>query len=210
MAELSIGVLVSGRGSNLQAILDAERRGELPGCRVRVVISDNPQAPALDRARERGVSAVALDPGRFPDRRTFYDEMLRELEAHDVRLVCLAGYMRRVPGRVVARYRWRMMNIHPSLLPSFPGLEPQRKALEHGVKVSGCTVHFVDEELDTGPIILQAAVPVYEDDTVSSLSARILEQEHRIYPEAIRLFAADRLQVEGRRVRILPQGGQEK
>lgn len=200
---LSIGVLASGRGSNLQAILDAVSTRQLPNCRVAVVISDNPKAQVLERAKQVGVDAVGLDPSRFADRKSFYDQVLEELSQRSVHLVALAGYMRRIPSRVVKAYRWRMMNIHPSLLPSFPGLEPQLRALEHGVKVTGCTVHFVDEELDTGPIILQAAVPVLDDDTVSSLSARILVEEHRIYPEAIRLFSEGRLRVEGHRVVVV-------
>ncbi len=200
---LRVGVLASGRGSNLQAILDAAARGELPA-QVVVVVSDRGDALALERARAAGVPAVFVDPARYPSRADFEAEIARLLEAHGVELVVLAGYMRVLGPAFVAAFRNRIMNIHPSLLPAFPGLHAQRQALEHGVKVAGCTVHFVDEGVDTGPIILQAAVPVLEDDTEESLAARILEQEHRLYPEAIRLYAAGRLRVEGRRVRILP------
>jgi len=204
---IRLAVLASGRGTNLQAIIDACERGQIDA-EVTVVVSDNPDAYALERARKHGIEALYIPPGGRPA--TLEPEREREyietLNRYKVDLVCLAGFMRVVPPRFVEAFRWRMMNIHPSLLPSFRGLEAQKQAWEYGVKIAGCTVHFVDEGVDTGPIILQAAVPVMEDDTPESLAARILEQEHRIYPQAIQLFAEGRLVVEGRRVRILPPG----
>ena len=201
---LRVGVLASGRGSNLQAILDASERGEIPA-RVVVVLSDREEALALQRARDRGIPAIWVNPKAFPDKAAYEETLLSHLREHDVGLVALAGYMRLVGPTLLRAFPHRIMNIHPALLPAFPGLHAQRRALEHGVKVAGCTVHFVDEGVDTGPIILQAAVPVLEDDTEETLAARILEQEHRIYPQAIRLFAQGRLTVEGRRVRISPE-----
>lgn len=199
---LRIGVLASGRGTNLEAVLEACERGEIPG-RVVVVLSDRKGALALERARRRGIPAIHVSPRSFA-RREEYDLRLAELlRQHEVDLVVLAGYLRYLTPPFVEAFRYRAINIHPSLLPAFPGLEAQRQALEYGVKISGCTVHFIDEELDHGPIILQAAVPVREDDDVASLSERILREEHRILVEAVRLFAEGRLQVEGRRVRIL-------
>lgn len=203
---LRVTVLASGRGTNLQALLDAARQPGYPA-RVVQVISDNPEAPALQRARAVGVPAKALPFSSFPTPAAYHAALARALEESDPGLVALAGYLRRIPPDLVEAYRWRMMNIHPSLLPAFPGLRAQAQALRHGVKVSGATVHFVDEGLDTGPIILQEAVPVREDDTVETLSARILAVEHRLYPAAVRLFAEGRLVVEGRRVRI--RGGGE-
>lgn len=198
---LRLGVLASGRGSNLQAIIDAIGRGELRA-EVCVVLSNRPGALALERARQAGIPAVVVDQAAYADQDAFEQRLIEVLKGHGVDLVVLAGYMRILGGGFVAAFPGRIMNIHPALLPAFPGLGAQRQALDHGVKVSGCTVHFVDEGLDSGPIILQAAVPVLEDDTVDSLSARILEQEHRLYPEAIRLFAEGRLHVEGRQVSI--------
>ena len=204
---LRIGVLVSGRGSNLQAIIDATEAGRLDG-QIVVVVSDRADALALERARKHGIKAVFLDPKAYADREASDRALLGVLAEHRVELVCLAGFMRVLSPTFVAAYRNRIMNIHPALLPAFPGLHAQRRALEHGVKVSGVTVHFVDEGVDTGPIILQAAVPVLEDDTEDTLSNRILEQEHRIYPEAIRLFAEGRLMLSGRRVLIREARGE--
>ena len=197
-------MLASGRGTNLQAILDACARGELPA-RVVLVLSDRASAMALQRARAAGVAAEHVSPKAFPDRESFDREISRRLEAAGVELVCLAGFMRLLSPWFVQRWRHRVMNIHPSLLPAFPGKEAQRQAVEYGVRISGCTVHFVDEGMDSGPIILQAAVPVEADDTPETLAERILPHEHRLYVEAIRLFCQGRLVVEGRRVRILPQ-----
>jgi phosphoribosylglycinamide formyltransferase-1 len=198
---LAVGVLASGRGSNLQAILDAIAAGRCPA-RVAVVVSDRKDAPALDRARASGVPARHLDPGAYPDREAFDRAVAEVLTAHGVELVCLAGYLRLLSPAFVAAFRGRILNVHPALLPAFPGLHAQRQALAHGVRVSGATVHLVDEGLDTGPIVLQATVPVEDDDTEATLTARILREEHRLYPEAIRLYAEGRLAVEGRRVRV--------
>lgn len=200
---LRLGVLVSGRGTNLQAILDACRSGAIPA-RVVLVVSDRAGAPALERARRAGVPAAFVDPRGFPDRVAFDLHVADRLAASGVELVCLAGFMRILSPAFVQRFRHRILNVHPSLLPAFPGKDAQRQALEYGVKVSGCTVHLVDEGVDTGPIVLQWAVSVHEDDTEESLAARILEHEHRLYVEAIRLYAEGRLDLEGRRVRILP------
>lgn len=203
MAEprLPVGVLASGRGSNLQAILDAIAAGRCPA-RVTVVLSDRRDAPALERARRAGVEAVHVDPARSSDRAAFDRAIQDVLEKHAVELVCLAGYLRLLTPGFVAAFRGRILNVHPALLPAFPGLHAQRQALAHGAKVTGATVHLVDEGTDTGPIVLQAAVPVRDDDTEATLAARILIEEHRLLPEAIRLFAEGRLDVRGRRVHI--------
>ena len=198
---LRVGVLASGRGSNLQALLDASARTDYPA-EVVVVISDRERAAALDRARAAGVEALFVNPKDFGDRESFDLALVRELTARRVGLVCHAGFMRILSVPYVRAFAGRAMNIHPSLLPAFPGLHAQRQALEHGAKVAGATVHFVDEGVDTGPIVLQASVPVHPDDTEESLSARILVEEHRLYPEAVRLFAKGRLEVVGRRVII--------
>ncbi|TMQ15563.1 MAG: phosphoribosylglycinamide formyltransferase [Candidatus Rokuibacteriota bacterium] len=196
---LAVGVLASGRGSNLQAILDACARPEFPA-RVVVVISDRERALALERARAAGVEALWINPKDFTDREAFDLALVRELQARQVGLVCQAGYMRILSPVYIRAFAGRSLNIHPSLLPAFPGLHAQRQALEHGVKVAGATVHFADEAVDSGPIVMQAAVPVAPDDTEETLSARILAEEHRIYPEAIRLFAEGRLRIVGRQV----------
>ncbi len=198
---LRLAVLASGRGSNLQAILDAGADAGFPA-RVVVVVSDRERAPALDRARAHGVEAVFVDPKAHGDRAAFDAAVMALLDARAVDLVCLAGYMRLLSPAFVRSYAGRLLNVHPSLLPAFPGLAAQRQALDHGVRITGATVHFVDEGLDTGPIVLQAAVPVRDDDTEESLSARILVEEHRLYPQAIRLFAEGRLRVSGRRVTV--------
>lgn len=202
---LRLGVLASGRGSNLQAIIDAIEAGSL-SAQIAVVISNKKDVQALERARKHGVLDVFLDPKPFtgrPDAREAYDRAILDvLRKYDVELVLLAGYMKIVTPVLINAYENRMMNIHPSLLPAFPGLDVQKKALEWGVKIAGCTVHFVTEGVDEGPIIIQAAVPVLDGDTPETLAARILEQEHRIYPRAVQLFAEGRLTVEGRRVRV--------
>lgn len=207
---LRLAVLASGRGTNLQAIMDAcagrgGAAGGLPGAEVALVLSDRPSARALERARAAGIPAVVLRPRDFPGRAEHDRAVAAAIEAHRIGLICLAGYMRLLGPDFVALHRGRIINVHPALLPAFPGLDVQRQAIEHGVKVTGCTVHFVDEGLDSGPIIVQRAVPVLEGDTVETLSARILEQEHLAYVEAIRLFAAGRLRIEGRRVRVLEE-----
>ncbi|OLA97505.1 MAG: phosphoribosylglycinamide formyltransferase [Candidatus Rokubacteria bacterium 13_2_20CM_69_15_2] len=198
---LGLGVLASGRGSNLQAILDACARPDFPA-RVVVVVADRERAPALEHARQHRVPAIWLNPKDFGDRAAYDEALRRLLDEHRVGLVCLAGFMRILTPGLVRAYAGRIMNVHPSLLPAFPGLAAQRQALEHGVRVAGATVHFVDEGVDTGPIILQASVPVHPDDTEETLSARILVEEHRLYPEAIRLFAEGRLTIAGRKVLI--------
>jgi len=200
-APLRLAVLASGRGSNLQAIIDAITEGRLHAV-LALVISNKAEAPALERARKHGAPAVFLDPKATPGRDAYDAVILEHLRQHDVGLVALAGYMKIITRVLIDAYAGRIMNIHPSLLPSFPGLQAQQQALDWGAKMSGCTVHFVEEGVDTGPIIQQAAVPVLEGDTAESLEARILAQEHRIYPEAIQLFAEGCLTVEGRRVHI--------
>ncbi len=201
---LKIGVLVSGRGSNLQAIIDAVSSKKI-NVEIAVVISNVPGAAALERARKHGIKAVVIDGREHSDRSSYDIQVIKTLEENKVGLVCLAGYMKLLSPELVQHFRGRIMNIHPALLPAFPGLHVQRKALEYGVKFSGCTVHFVDEGCDTGPIIIQAVVPVLDNDTEESLSARILDEEHRIYPEAIRLFSEGKLKIEGRRVKIEKQ-----
>jgi phosphoribosylglycinamide formyltransferase-1 len=196
---LRVGVLASGRGSNLQALLDATRVPGFPA-RIAVVIADRERAAALQRAASAGVPAVFVDPKAHGDREAYDTALLAGLERHGVELVCLAGFMRILGGDFVRRLRGRLVNIHPSLLPAFPGLHPQRQALEHGVKVAGVTVHFVDEGVDTGPIIAQASVPIRDDDTEESLSERMLVEEHRLYPDVVRRIAEGRLQLAGRRV----------
>lgn len=199
--KVRIGVLASGRGSNLQAIIDAIEAGKLDA-RIVLVLSNKKDAAALERARKHGLADVFLDPKPFagqPDSREAYDRaVLDVLRKHDVELVLLAGYMKIVTPVLVKAYENRMMNIHPSLLPSFPGLDAQKQALDHGVKLSGCTVHFVTDGVDEGPIIIQAAVPILEGDTPEALAARILVEEHKIYPKAVQLYAEGRLSVSGR------------
>ena len=193
-----LGILISGRGSNFEAIADQVAAGAIPA-EIAVVVSNRPTAAGLEAARRRGLTAVSL-PSRGLDREV-YDRMLwEELERYSVDLVCLAGFMRLLSASFIRRYPNRILNIHPSLLPAFPGLDAQHQAIEHGVKISGCTVHFVDEYLDAGPIVLQAAVPVLDVDTSETLSARILTEEHRIYSEAIRLVLAGNYEFSGRRV----------
>ncbi len=198
-ARLKVGVLVSGRGSNLQAIIDASEAGRI-GAVVAIVISDVADAFALQRARTHGIEAAFVDPRLFKTRESFDSAIIDLLRKREVDLVCLAGFMRLLSPHFVREFRNRIMNIHPALLPAFPGLHAQRKALQHGTKISGCTVHFVDEGTDTGPIIIQAVVPVLDDDTEETLSARILAYEHNIYPRAIQLFAEGRLEIRSRRV----------
>ncbi|MDP3940136.1 MAG: phosphoribosylglycinamide formyltransferase [Deltaproteobacteria bacterium] len=202
---LRVGVLASGNGSNLQAILDASASGGIDA-RVVVVISDKPEAFALARARRAGVPAVVIEKKNFASREKFDVRLVEILREHEVELVCLAGFMRILTPVVINAFPQRMLNIHPSLLPAFPGLDVQRKALEHGVRFSGCTVHVVDEGCDTGPIVIQAVVPLAPDDTPASLAARILDQEHRMYPAAIQLFAEGRIEIEGRRVSVRDAG----
>jgi phosphoribosylglycinamide formyltransferase-1 len=197
-----VGVLISGRGSNLQALIDAERAGALGGT-IGLVISNVAGAAGLERARAAGIPALVCAHGGRT--RAEHDgELAERLRAAEVELVCLAGYMRLLSPAFIRGFAGRILNVHPSLLPAFPGLDAQRQALEHGVKVSGATVHLVEEALDAGPIVLQEAVPVMDDDTVETLAARILEAEHRIYPQAVRLVLEGSLRVDGRRTRRVP------
>lgn len=193
-----LGILLSGRGSNFEAIADQVAAGRIPA-EIAVVISNRPEARGLDVACRRGLKAVCI-ASKGLDREAYDRLLIQELEADRVDLVCLAGFMRLLSASFVRAFPQRVLNIHPSLLPAFPGLDAQKQAVEHGVKISGCTVHLVDEFLDAGPIVLQAAVPVLDEDTVESLSARILAEEHRIYSEAIHMMLRGNLRIEGRRV----------
>lgn len=196
---LALGVLVSGRGSNLQAIIDAIESGRL-AARIACVVSDREDAYALERAANHGIKAIVLGPAGYASRQEYDGALVECLKNNGVELVCLAGFMRILTPVVIEAYPQRILNIHPSLLPSFPGLKVQRKALEHGVKFSGCTVHYVTEDVDAGPIIIQAMVPVLDDDTEGRLAERILAEEHKIYPQALQWIAEGRLHLKGRRV----------
>ena len=198
---LPLGILVSGRGSNMEAIADAIAAGEVPA-RIQVVISDRPQARAMDLARQRGLKALSLAPGAFPSRQAYDLALAAALKEEGVKLVVLAGFMRLLSQDFLDHFPGRVINIHPALLPAFPGINAQRQALDYGVKYSGCTVHFVDAGTDTGPIIAQAVVAVRDDDTPETLAARILVEEHRLYPEVIKWLAAGRVELQGRRVRV--------
>jgi phosphoribosylglycinamide formyltransferase-1 len=197
----AIAVLISGSGSNLQAILNASERGEIP-CRVGIVISNKADAYGLVRAEKHGVPTEVVDHRGFSTREEFDAKLVEIIRGSGAELVCLAGFMRVLTPVFVRAFPHRILNIHPALLPSFPGTHGPGQALSYGVRFSGCTVHFLDEGVDTGPIIVQAVVPVYDEDTVETLAARILVQEHRIYPMAIRLFFSGKLKIEGRRVRV--------
>jgi phosphoribosylglycinamide formyltransferase-1 len=193
-----LGILLSGRGSNFLAIADAIAEKRLPA-EIALVISNRPDAPGLAAAMERGIHAVSF-PSKGLDREQYDRQLIEELRAHNVDLVCLAGYMRILSGYFIREFPMRILNIHPSLLPAFPGLDAQHQALVHGAKIAGCTVHFVDEGLDSGPIVAQASVPVLDEDTAESLSTRILREEHRLYSEAIALIVSGNYRIEGRRV----------
>jgi phosphoribosylglycinamide formyltransferase-1 len=193
-----LGILLSGRGSNFLAIADAIAEKRLDA-HIACVISNRPDAPGLAAALERGIHAISV-PSRGLDREIYDRQLIDGLRAHHVDLVCLAGFMRLLSGHFIREFPQRILNIHPSLLPAFPGLDAQHQALAHGVKIAGCTVHFVDEGLDSGPIVAQASVPVLDDDTSDSLSARILKEEHRLYSEAIALVLSGQYRIEGRRV----------
>ena len=193
-----LGILISGRGSNFEAIADNVAAGKIDAA-IAVVISNRPEARGLEIARQRGLHAVSI-PSKGLDREVYDRMVVEELRRNSVDLVCLAGFMRLLSAYFVQQFPLRILNIHPALLPAFPGLDAQEQAIEHGVKISGCTVHFVDEKLDAGPIIVQAAVPVLDTDTADTLSARILREEHRIYSEAIRVVLSGEFEVVGRRV----------
>lgn len=194
-----LGILLSGRGSNFEALADSVAAGRIPNAEVAIVVSNREGAPGVERARQRGIAARVI-PSKGLQREEYDKLVVAALKEKQVDLVCLAGYMRLLSPGFVAEFRGRILNIHPSLLPAFPGLEAQRQALEHGVKFSGCTVHFVDENLDAGPIVAQAIVPVLDGDTAETLSERILKEEHRIYTEAVKMVLEGKLRIEGRRV----------
>jgi phosphoribosylglycinamide formyltransferase-1 len=201
---LPVGILASGSGTNLQAIIDAIEDGQVPA-EIRVVVCNRPQAKALERAERHGLPVEVVDHKAYPSREAFDERVVEVLREKEVELVCLAGFDRLLSPVFIRAFPERILNIHPALLPSFPGLHAQRQALEYGVRIAGCSVHIVDEKTDHGPIVIQAAVPVYSDDSLDSLTERILAEEHRIYPEAICLFAEGRIRVEGRRVRIIDE-----
>jgi len=204
-APLRLGVLVSGGGTDLQSILDAVAAGRLDA-EVRLVLSNRPKAGALERAARAGVPGLCISHKPFETREAFEEAMLGALRQHGVEWVALAGFMRVLTGHFLRAYPGRVVNIHPALLPAFPGVDAQRQAFEHGVKLTGCTVHFVDEGVDTGPIIGQAVVPVLEGDDVEALRHRILEEEHRLYPRVLQLLAEGRVVREGRRTRVAVGG----
>lgn len=201
MGILNLGVLASGRGSNFQAIIDEIESGRLKAT-IKVLIVDNPDAYAIERAKRHSIEYLYLNPKDYGSKDEYFSAIAEELKKREVELVILAGFMRIVRRPLIEAYRNRIMNIHPALLPSFPGLHGQRQAVEYGVRISGCTVHFVDEGMDTGPVIIQAAVPVSPYDSEETLSERILRLEHKIFPEAIRLYAEGRLKITDRRVMI--------
>jgi phosphoribosylglycinamide formyltransferase-1 len=199
-----IAVLLSGRGSNFEALADSVDQGRIPNAEIAIAISNREGAPGIEKAKSRGIPAQVI-PSKGLQREEYDQLVVAAIQAAKADLVCLAGYMRLLSPVFVAAFRNRILNIHPSLLPAFPGLEAQRQALEHGVKFTGCTVHFVDENLDAGPVILQAIVPVLDADTPETLSRRVLNEEHRIYTEAVRIVLEGRYRIEGRRVLILPE-----
>ncbi len=196
-----LAVFVSGSGSNLQAIIDAK----VPTVEIALVFSNNPNAYAIERIKKYGISSLVIDHSGYSSREDYEKEILRSIESYNIDLIALAGFMRILSPYFVSRFKNRIMNLHPALLPAFAGINSVKRALEYGVKYTGCTVHFVDEGVDTGPIILQSVVPIFENDTEDSLLERIHEEEHRIYPEAIRLFSEGKLKIRGRRVSIESQ-----
>jgi phosphoribosylglycinamide formyltransferase-1 len=199
-----IGVLLSGRGSNFEALAESVAAGRIPNAEIAIVLSNREAAPGLQKAIERKIPAKAV-PSKGLEREAYDKLVVAALQEANVDLVCLAGYMRLLSPHFVSAFPNRIINIHPSLLPAFPGLESQRQAIEHGAKFSGCTVHFVDENLDAGPIILQACVPIEDDDTPDTLAERILKQEHRIYTESVKIVLEGRYRIDGRRVRVIPE-----
>ena len=194
-----IGVLLSGRGSNFEALADSIPAGRIPNAEIAIVISNRDGAPGIEKAQQRRIPSKVI-PSKGLEREVYDRQVVAVLQGHQVDLICLAGYMRLLSPYFVAAFPQRILNIHPSLLPSFPGLESQRQALEYGVKFAGCTVHFVDENLDAGPIVLQSAIPVRDNDTEATLSERILAEEHRIYSEAVKIVLEGRYKIAGRRV----------
>ena len=205
---MTLAVFASGGGTNFQSMIDAAERGDLPA-RIALCVSNRPEAGALDRARQHGIPTAVLDPDAFDSKAAHVEALRATLAAQQINFVALAGYLRKIPAAIVDRFRGRMTNIHPALLPAFGGrgmygMNVHRAVIEHGARWSGATVHLVDEHYDTGPIVLQQPVPVYPDDTPDDLAARVLAVEHRIYPEALRLFAEDRIRLDGRTVHIEP------
>jgi len=198
---LPLGILASGSGTNLQAIIDAIEDGRVPA-EIRVVICNRANAKAMERAEQNGIPTELVDHKAFASRELFDEHVVGVLRDKQVELVCLAGFDRLLSPVFIRAFPNRILNVHPALLPAFPGMNAQRQALEYGVRIAGCTVHIVDEQTDHGPIVIQAAVPVYSDDTVESVTDRILAEEHRIYPEAVCLFAEGRIRIDGRRIRI--------
>lgn len=198
----NIAILLSGRGSNFKTIYNSIETGFINNAQIKAVVSNKAEAPGLLFAKEKGLNSYFLNPSIYESRTAYDAAIIDILKSEEINLVCLAGYMRILSATFVDAFKNRIMNIHPSLLPAFPGLNAQKQALEYGVKISGCTVHFVDKELDYGPIILQKAVEIKENDTVNDVSARILNEEHRIYPEAVRLFVEERLSLNKRKVSI--------
>jgi phosphoribosylglycinamide formyltransferase-1 len=198
---LAIGILASGRGSNFQSIIDSIESGDLPA-KIAILITDKSDAYAIERASKHNIETLLIKPSDFSDKNEYYSHIAVELKKRNVGLVVLAGFMRVVGKALIDQFPDRVINIHPALLPSFPGLHGHKDAIDYGVRISGCTVHFADEGVDTGPIIMQAAVPAYHDDTEDTLSERILKQEHRIYPYAIKLFAEGKISIDGRKVTI--------
>ena len=198
---LKLGILISGNGSNLQSIIDNIEKGSLKAI-IKIVISNNPDAYGITRAKKHGIPVVVFKNGDFKSKEDFDSKLIALLKDNDVDLVILAGFMRILTPTLLKAFPHKIMKIHPALLPSFPGIHGQKQALEYGVKLSGCTVHFVDEGVDTGPIIIQSAVKVFDDDTEETLAARILKEEHWIYPQAIQFFAEGKIEIKGRKVRI--------
>ena len=198
---LAIGILASGRGSNFQSIIDSIESGNLSAM-IAILITDKSDAYAIERASKHNIETLIIKPSDFSDKNEYYSHIAVELKKRNVGLVVLAGFMRVVGKALIDQFPDRVINIHPALLPSFPGLHGHKDAIDYGVRISGCTVHFADEGVDTGPIIMQAAVPAYHDDTEDTLSERILKQEHRIYPYAIKLFAEGKISIDGRKVTI--------
>ena len=199
MSKMKIAVLISGRGTNLQALINASKAEDYPA-EIAVVISNKPEAQGLMRAKEAGLETLVIDHKKFPDRESFEEELHTSLKKYQVKLICLAGFMRILNANFVNRWRDRIVNIHPSLLPAFKGLHTHERALETGVKFTGCTIHFVRPEMDDGPIIMQAAVPVAVDDTTDSLALRILHEENKLYPEAVKLLASGQVRVANNKV----------
>ncbi len=201
MNKINIGVIVSGSGSNFQSIIDQTENGNLDAV-IKVVICNNPDAYALERAKKHNIPSVIIDHKDFKDRNEFDEKMIKVLKSYSVELVIMAGFMRVLTPLFIKAFHMRIMNIHPAILPSFQGIHAQERAFDYGVKFSGCSVHFADEGVDTGPVIIQSVVPVYDDDTADTLQERILKEEHRIFPQAIQFYAEGKLEVVGRKVRV--------